>query len=124
MAPKHLGPLLLLLMILTMPGAAPAQQAAAFKWPAGKRAALSLSWDDARTSQPDTGIALLDRHGVRGTFYVVPSSVERRLDGWKKAVAGGHEIGNHSLTHPCSGNFPFARQKALEEYTLEKMRYE
>ena len=56
--------------------------------------------------------------------YVVPSSVERRLDGWKKAVAAGHEIGNHSLNHPCSGNFLWARQKALEEYTLAKMEHE
>ena len=28
------------------------------------------------------------------------------------------------MTHPCSGNFPFARERALENYTLEKMRNE
>ncbi len=61
---------------------------------------------------------------MKATFYIVPSSVEKRLDGWKKAVASGHEIGNHTLSHPCSGNFAWSRMKALEEYTLDKMRAE
>lgn len=95
-----------------------------FPWPEGKRAAVSLTFDDARASQVDVGVPLFERIGGKVTFYVNPGAVERRLDGWKKAVAGGHEIANHSLNHPCSGNFPFARQKALEEYTLEKMRHE
>jgi peptidoglycan/xylan/chitin deacetylase (PgdA/CDA1 family) len=97
--------------------------AAPFAWPEGARAALSLSFDDARPSQVDLGTTLLaDR--VRVTFFVVPSGVEQRLAGWKKAVAAGHEIGNHSLDHPCTGNFPWARRKALEDYTLERMRGE
>lgn len=96
----------------------------AFKWPDGKRVALSLSFDDARASQVEGGTALLDKHNVKATFYVVPSSVERKLDGWKKAVASGHEVANHSLNHPCSGNFAWARGKALEDYTLERMRQE
>lgn len=92
-----------------------------FQWPAGKRVAVSLSFDDARLSQPDVGLALFDRLGVKATFYVNPSGVKERLEGWKKIVASGHEIGNHSLTHPCSGNFLWSREKALEDYTLERM---
>ncbi|MFN0123785.1 MAG: polysaccharide deacetylase family protein [Blastocatellia bacterium] len=117
---KKLCLLLLPLLAAVYPGA-PAQT---FKWPAGKRAALSLTFDDARASQVTGGTALLDRHGIRATFYVVPSAVAPQLAGWKQAVASGHEIANHSLNHPCSGNFPWARKKAIEEYTLEKMRQE
>ena len=95
-----------------------------FKWPEGKRLALSLSFDDARASQVEAGTALLDRYGVKATFYVLPSNVESRLNGWKKAVASGHEIGNHTLHHPCSANFAFSRRTALEDYTLERMRQE
>lgn len=95
-----------------------------FVWPDGKRAAVSLSFDDARTSQVDTGTALLNRYGVKATFYVVPSAVKQRLEGWQQAVASGHEIGNHSLLHPCSGNFAWSQSKALEDYTLAKMRQE
>ncbi|MFB3905282.1 MAG: D-alanyl-D-alanine dipeptidase [Acidobacteriota bacterium] len=93
-------------------------------WPEGKRGAVSLSFDDARPSQVDSGVPLLDRYHVRATFFVSPDRLADRLEVWKRAVAGGHEIGNHSLVHPCSGNFPWARHKALENYTLEQMRAE
>jgi len=94
------------------------------QWPAGKRAAISLTFDDARPSQLDRGLPILDQYGVKATFYVSLSSMEKRLDAWKKAAANGHEIGNHTLTHPCSGNFPFSRERALENYTLDKMQAE
>ena len=95
-----------------------------FLWPDGKQMAISLTFDDARPSQVDAGTELLNQYGVKATFVVVPSSVEKRLDGWKKAVADGHEIGNHTLYHPCSGNFPWSRQTALENYTLKQMKKE
>lgn len=90
-------------------------------WPSGKRAAVSLTFDDARLSQVDVGLGLFQRHGLRATFYVSPDRLDARLDGWKEAVRQGHEIGHHSLTHPCTGNFEFARGNALEDYTLERM---
>ena len=95
-----------------------------FRWPEGKKAAISLSFDDARASQVDVGIPMLDNHGVRATFFVVPGEVEERLAGWRSARQAGHEIGNHSLVHPCSGNFIWARDKALEGYTVDQMREE
>ncbi len=96
----------------------------AFEWPQGKHAAISLTFDDARMSQVDSGTALLDQYGIKATFFVVPSSVEERLDGWKKAVANGHEIGNHTISHPCTGNFLWSRQNALENYSIDDMRNE
>lgn len=92
-----------------------------FQWPNGKRAAVSLSFDDSRLSQIDAGLAVLRKEGVKATFYVHASGVEKRLDGWKTAVAEGHEIGNHTLTHPCTGNYPFSRANALEDYDLKRM---
>ena len=103
---------------------APAGAATPFAWPDGKQVALSLSFDDARASQVQGGTALLDKYGVKATFYLVPSSAERQLDGWRRAAAGGHEIGNHSLNHPCSGNFAWSRSKALEDYTLDQIERE
>src|SRR4051812_42358810 len=95
-----------------------------FKWPDGKQTAISLTFDDARFSQVDTGTALLDSYGIKATFFVVPSNLEERLEGWKKAVAKGHEIGNHTMHHPCTGNFLWSRENALENYTLDDMRHE
>jgi peptidoglycan/xylan/chitin deacetylase (PgdA/CDA1 family) len=96
----------------------------AFSWPSGKRGAVSLSFDDARMSQADIGLPLFDTHGVRVTFYTTSLNIEQRLAGWKQAAADGHEIGNHSVTHPCTGNYPDFRNNALENYTLEMMARE
>lgn len=93
----------------------------AFPWPNGKRVAVSLSFDDARVSQVDRGLDVLNPTGVKVTFYVTPEGVKKRLEGWKRAVASGHEIGSHSVTHPCTGNFPWSSHNALENYTLEQM---
>lgn len=116
---------LLLWTIVYGSNLAQAQQTApVFSWPEGKQAAISLSFDDARESQVTAGTNVLDQYGVKATFFVVPSAVERQLEGWKKAVANGHEIGNHTLTHPCTGNFSWSRQNALEDRTLKHMRKE
>jgi hypothetical protein len=96
----------------------------AFNWPQEKKAAISLTFDDARYSQPDTGAALLDHYGIKATFFVVPSSVEERLEGWKKIAINGHEIGNHTMTHPCTGNFVWSKDNALENYNLDSIRNE
>ncbi len=103
-------------------GGAPAEDAKdKFRWPEGKRVAVSLSFDDARPSQVDAGVPLLDKYGVKATFYVTPRNLEKRLDGWKKAAANGHEIGNHSNSHPCTANYPFSSKNALENYTVAMM---
>ena len=94
-------------------------------WPDGNQLALSLSFDDARHSQIDNGLALFDRHDVKVTFYVVPDRVKERLEGWKQAVVSGHEIGNHTVLHPCTGNFDWVGpDNAIENYTLKTMRAE
>jgi peptidoglycan-N-acetylglucosamine deacetylase len=95
-----------------------------FAWPEGKRAAVSLSFDDARLSQIDTGLTVLKKKGVKVTFFVQPGGVEQRLAGWKQAVADGHEIANHTRTHPCTGNYEFSRNNALENYDLAKIAQE
>jgi peptidoglycan/xylan/chitin deacetylase (PgdA/CDA1 family) len=65
---------------------------------------------------------VLDRLGLKATFFVNPGPIPKKLAGWKKIAAAGHEIGNHSVNHPCSGNFAWSRHKALEDLTLEKLR--
>jgi peptidoglycan/xylan/chitin deacetylase (PgdA/CDA1 family) len=98
-----------------------AAQTKFFQWPDNKPAALSLSFDDARHSQPDAGIPFLNKLEVKATFYVLSSAYTQRLEAWKAALKAGHEIAHHTKTHPCTGNYAFARNKALEDYTLTKM---
>ncbi|HZU25640.1 MAG TPA: polysaccharide deacetylase family protein [Bryobacteraceae bacterium] len=92
-------------------------QTATFRWPEGKRVAVSLSFDDARNSQVDVGVPLFDRYGAKVTFYVNPPNMKDRLPQWKAAADSGYEIGNHTTSHPCSGNFGWSRNHALETYS-------
>jgi peptidoglycan/xylan/chitin deacetylase (PgdA/CDA1 family) len=95
-----------------------------FAWPEGKRAAVSFSFDDARPSQVDAGFPILDLHGVKATFYLSPPNIIHRLEFWRSAAASGHEMGNHTLSHPCTGNFEWARGNALEDKTIEQIESE
>lgn len=78
--------------------------AAAFPWPDGARAAVSLAYDDALDSQLDVAIPALDKYGLKGSFYLQLSNpaVAGRLEAWRAAARNGHELGNHSLFHQCS----------------------
>lgn len=84
------------------------QAAPAFAWPNGARAAVSLAYDDALDSQLDNAIPALDRHGLRGSFYLQLSSpaVDRRLAEWRRAASRGHELANHTLFHQCARSAP------------------
>ena len=92
-----------------------------FIWKNGEKAAVSLTFDDARISQIDTGMEIFSRYDAKATFYVSPGALKERTEGWRFAVQAGHEIGNHTYTHPCSGNFDFSKDTALENYTLNQM---
>jgi peptidoglycan/xylan/chitin deacetylase (PgdA/CDA1 family) len=113
---------ILIALFLAAPTLLPAQSPPnAFRWPDGKRVAVSFSFDDARASQVDTGIPLLDKYGVKATFFVNPPNLKKRLDGWKKAAASGQEIGNHTNSHPCTVNYPFSSKNALEDYSIARI---
>ncbi len=93
-----------------------------FSWREGKKMGLSLTFDDARLSQIDKGLPLLDKFGVKATFYVSPHLMAKRQTGWQQAVKNGHDIGSHTINHPCTGNFDWSKPHSLEDYTLDIMR--
>src|SRR5437763_15914046 len=71
-----------------------------FAWPGGVRAALSISFDDARPSQIRCGVPLMERLAVTSTFFVLPGAVAADQRGWAAAVEHGHAIGTHTVLHP------------------------
>jgi peptidoglycan-N-acetylglucosamine deacetylase len=85
---------------------------------------LSFSFDDARESAARIGAGLLEEHGWRATFFVLMEHVRAKPRLWRRLARAGHEIGNHTIEHPCSGNFPWSRENPLEEYTLSRMAAE
>ena len=99
----------------------PAEQPNETIWPRGCTGAVSLTFDDGSDSQLRRGVPLLERHGLRGTFYIAPRGDDylERLALWRDVPERGHEIGNHTLSHTCSRNFRLDRNgRGLETATL------
>lgn len=111
-------------------GMVQASQADTFKWPGGARAAVSLSYDDALNSQLDNALPALNAHGLKATFYLTLASevVAQRLPEWRRAAAQGHELGNHTLYHPCSRSKPgrdwVAPHRDLDKISVTQLREE
>lgn len=95
-----------------------------FAWKNGAKAAISLTFDDARVSQIDYGLPIFASYDAKVTYYVSPGALSKRPEGWEIAMDRGHEIGNHTYNHPCSANFSFSEEYSLEDYTLERMAKE
>jgi hypothetical protein len=68
--------------------------------------AVSLTFDDGTQNQLDKAVPALDEFALKGSFYLNPGGADwlARLAPWQAVAARGHEIGNHTLTHPCPNN--------------------
>lgn len=99
-----------------------------FKWPGNKKAAVCLTFDDGQDSHLDNAIPLLDSLDIKATFYCPGNkeSLYKRTSEWKKIVENGHELGNHSLFHPCDGSkFDWVKPEYdLNRYSLDQIRME
>ncbi|HOK45854.1 MAG TPA: polysaccharide deacetylase family protein [Bryobacteraceae bacterium] len=69
-------------------------------WRGANRKAIALTFDDGPSESTPLLLELLAREGVPATFFQCGVNV-RRLPGIAREVArAGHEIGNHSDSHP------------------------
>src|SRR5574339_1305791 len=92
----------------------------------GKKCAVVLTYDDAIDQHLDNAIPVLDSLGLRATFYLTAFSIsmQTRLNEWKKLPAKGHELGNHTLYHPCIGGKGrewVSKEYDLNNYTVKRM---
>ena len=94
-----------------------------FTWPNGAKAAVSLTYDDGIDTQLDIAIPDLNRAGLTGTFYLQGDNLTpERIDQWRSAANNGHELGNHSIFHPCLSSHDFVWEEfASEDYTIRRM---
>lgn len=96
---------------------------AALKGEAGR--VCALTFDDG----PEAGYtaklcAILDQYQIKATFFCVGRNVVAYPKAMKQLVASGHEIGNHTYSHPVSTQLSIAKLKqqlqktnaALEKY--------
>jgi hypothetical protein len=96
-------------------------------WQGGAACAVSLSYDDSLPVHPQLVAPLLERHDLRGTFYLSVRDI-RDTQAWAAVAARGHELGNHSLFHPCRRDALniswLADHYDLADYTPERFRDE
>ena len=91
-------------------------------WPADGRTAVSLAYDDALASQLDNAVPSLNRYHFKASFYLVMSSpvLASRMAQWRLLAQQGHELGNHTLFHPCRASLP-NRQWVSTENNLDHL---
>jgi sialate O-acetylesterase len=92
----------------------------------GKKCAVVITYDDAIDQHLDNAIPVLDSLGLKATFYVTAfsQSMQARLVDWKKLATKGHELGNHTLYHPCIGGKGREWVKPeydMNNYTVKRM---
>lgn len=91
-----------------------------------KSCAVVLTYDDAIDIDLDNVVPALDSLGFKGTFYLIGSSsvIAKRLPEWRHAAQEGHELGNHSLFHPCDASLPgrsfVSPDNDLSRYTVRR----
>lgn len=64
------------------------------------RAALALTFDDGPSESTPALLEILAAHRVRATFFMCGHNVRRLPEIARQVASAGHEIGNHTDTHP------------------------
>jgi peptidoglycan/xylan/chitin deacetylase (PgdA/CDA1 family) len=65
-----------------------------------KRPSLALTFDDGPSESTPALLELLAQHDVKATFFMCGHNVRRLKEIAREVAASGHEIGNHSDSHP------------------------
>ncbi len=92
----------------------------------GKKCAVVLTYDDAIDQHLDNAVPVLDSLGLKATFYITAysTSMQTRMNEWRKLAQKGYELGNHTLYHPCIGGPGRGWLKPeydLRNYTVQRM---
>ena len=62
--------------------------------------AVHLTFDDGPGRHTPAIVDILTQHDVRATFYLIGNRVVRYPDQARRIASQGHQIGNHSWSHP------------------------
>jgi len=99
-------------------------------WPHGKAAAVCLAYDDAMRCHADLVAPALEEHGLRATFYApIWGDLIANTEAWREMARRGHELGNHTIFHPCRrelapGSGCLENWNNLFHFTPERFRNE
>ncbi len=92
-----------------------------------KKCAVVLTYDDALNVDLTNAIPALDSLNLKATFYISDyfGGLNSQILKWRSAAANGHELGNHTVFHPCEGGLAgreFVKPDYdLNNYTVRRM---
>lgn len=88
----------------------------------GARKSVALTFDDGPSDSTPRLLDILAEYRLPATFFMVGSNALRQPELARAVAAAGHEIGNHSQTHP---NFALTRPSfAVEEFSAAQQALE
>ncbi len=68
---------------------------------------VALTYDDGpNPPYTDRLLDVLAKHNVKATFFLIGNRIERHPETANRVIAEGHQIGNHSYSHPLLGFLP------------------
>jgi peptidoglycan/xylan/chitin deacetylase (PgdA/CDA1 family) len=83
---------------------------------------LALTFDDGPDPEETPRVLeLLERHGARGTFFMVGKRVRRHPEIAARAAAAGHALANHSWDHPSFRRIQGAYRRAQIRWCAEAL---
>jgi len=86
--------------------------------------AIALTFDDGPSEWTEAILDTLARNAVKATFFVVGEAITEREAILVRTVAEGHEVGNHTFSHPRLDEVSadeVERQVALGRRTIEEV---
>lgn len=88
----------------------------ASQWPEPDKL-IALTFDDGPSTKTMVEVLdALDKYDVKATFFVIAKKINNStIPVMERAIASGHEIGNHSLNHLKMGTL--TDEEILKEYT-------
>lgn len=90
--------------------------------PTGTTGMVSLTYDDALPSQLANAVPALDAHKLTATFFLI--DVSNAQSSWGPLKQKGHELGAHTLVHPCPKADWVAAGNSSQEFDLARMAAE
>ncbi|MTI41547.1 polysaccharide deacetylase family protein [Fulvivirga lutimaris] len=118
---------LILLFSILFQTSACGQTKSELTWPNGAKAAICLTYDDGLSNHVNTVGPMLKKYNFKATFYptLASSSIYDEMDKWKLLAQDGHELGNHTLYHPCQKSKPgmgwLKDYQDLDQYSIEQL---
>ena len=68
---------------------------------------VALTYDDGpNPPYTDHLLDVLAKHDVKATFFMIGNRIEKHPETVNRVIAEGHQIGNHSYSHPLLGFLP------------------